>query len=166
MNQHLITRCQKTDASVLNLGNSKVFLRPFDSTSFDSETIFNNLYRCPKNGIADTSKCTYDSPTGISQPHFLNADPSYLHEIQGLFPEKEKHSFFLDVHPVRRNFSYWKYWILWQLLGITGKINVGIQINVRIRKDNQVDFLKNMTRDDFWFPVIWFSAVSSSIQGY
>ena len=75
-----------------------------DPSTFDYSIPENTCFclesGCPKNGLADTSKCTYDSPTAISQPHFLNADPSYLLGIQGLDPDEEKHSFFMDVHPV------------------------------------------------------------------
>ena len=33
-----------------------------------------------------------DIPAAVSLPHFLDADPSLRDNIEGLYPDKEKHS--------------------------------------------------------------------------
>jgi scavenger receptor class B, member 1 len=43
-----------------------------------------------------------DLPIAISQPHFFNADPSLLNEVEGMKPEREKHQTILDVQPVKK----------------------------------------------------------------
>ena len=37
----------------------------------------------------------------MSFPHFYNADPFYLSQVDGLNPVKEKHEFFMAFEPVR-----------------------------------------------------------------
>lgn len=75
-----------------------------DETAFDYSAEENQCYcpenGCDKNGVGDTSSCLFDSPGGISQPHFLNADPSYLNHSRGLSPDPQVHSFNMDIHPV------------------------------------------------------------------
>ena len=41
------------------------------------------------------------APAFVSFPHFYAADPILLDDVEGLMPDEEKHSFFLDVVPVR-----------------------------------------------------------------
>lgn len=75
-----------------------------DQSAFDYDREENQCYcpedGCHKNGVGDTSSCLFDSPGGISQPHFLNAHHSYLNNLQGLEPDPKKHSFNMDIHPV------------------------------------------------------------------
>lgn len=39
-------------------------------------------------------------PAAMSMPHFLNADPSLLDEVEGLHPDPEKHSTKVILQPV------------------------------------------------------------------
>lgn len=41
-----------------------------------------------------------DIPAAVSQPHFYNADPSLLNEVDGMKPDKEKHRTILAMNPV------------------------------------------------------------------
>lgn len=41
------------------------------------------------------------APAFVSFPHFYAADPSLLSGVYGLHPEEEKHSFYMDLVPVR-----------------------------------------------------------------
>lgn len=36
----------------------------------------------------------------MSFPHFFNADPFYLNQVDGMKPLKEKHEFFMAFEPV------------------------------------------------------------------
>ncbi|XP_074061487.1 scavenger receptor class B member 1 isoform X2 [Macrotis lagotis] len=55
---------------------------------------------CLASGIQNMSSCQFNAPLFLSQPHFYNADPMLLEDVIGLHPDKEKHSLFLEVHPV------------------------------------------------------------------
>jgi scavenger receptor class B, member 1 len=41
-------------------------------------------------------------PAAVSQPHFFNADPSLLNEVEGMKPEAAKHQTILDIQPVTK----------------------------------------------------------------
>ena len=75
-----------------------------DETNFDYSIQENKCFcpedGCPKKGIGDTSSCLFNTPGAISQPHFLNADKSYLKLLRGLNPDPHKHSSYMDIHPV------------------------------------------------------------------
>ncbi|KAM9099726.1 scavenger receptor class B member 1 isoform X1 [Sarcophilus harrisii] len=55
---------------------------------------------CMVSGIQNMSTCQFNAPLFLSHPHFYDADPVLLDSVIGLHPSKEKHSLFLDVHPV------------------------------------------------------------------
>ena len=38
----------------------------------------------------------------MSWPHFYQADPRLLQDVEGLQPDRDKHQFQLDILPVRR----------------------------------------------------------------
>lgn len=42
---------------------------------------------CYKKGGFDVFKCM-GAPVSVTNPHFYNADPSYLSRVEGLYPEK------------------------------------------------------------------------------
>ena len=42
------------------------------------------------------------SPLMMSWPHFYQADPRLLRDVEGLQPDRDKHQFQLDILPVRR----------------------------------------------------------------
>lgn len=44
-----------------------------------------------------------DIPAAVSLPHFLNADPSLLEEVDGLHPDKEKHETYVILQQVSVN---------------------------------------------------------------
>ncbi|KAI1309004.1 Protein croquemort [Halotydeus destructor] len=113
--------------------------------SIDSNKCYCDDGECPKNGIHNTSACTFDSPAAVSMAHFLYADESYVQRVDGLSPDKDKHGFLMDVHP---------------MLGIAGNIAVRMQINVAVRRDEHVDWTKDMKEDIIYYPVLWFSATA------
>lgn len=52
-----------------------------------------------------------DIPAAVSLPHFLDADPSLLEDIEGLKPDREKHESFAILQQVN-NIKYLKNTIL------------------------------------------------------
>lgn len=100
-------------------------------------------YGCPKNGVADVSQCTFDTPSAASLPHFLHGDPWYLNQVKGLSPNSTQHSFSLKIHPK---------------LGIMVDVNIGFQVSIIIRKDPQIEAFKNLTSDITYLPIFWFHA--------
>lgn len=53
-----------------------------------------------------------------------------------------------------------------QMLGVATRLEVGVQINLIIRREPGINFLQNMTTDELWLPILWFSAVSNPKRIY
>ena len=51
-------------------------------------------------GLFNMSACQFGSPTLMSWPHFFEADPKLLKDIEGLEPVQQKHQFYIDLQPV------------------------------------------------------------------
>lgn len=47
-----------------------------------------------------------DAPVYLSFPHFYNADPKLLEDVEGLSPDQEKHETFLKIQPVSFKFQF------------------------------------------------------------
>lgn len=61
---------------------------------------------CVPLGLFNVSACKFGTPGFISFPHFYNADPFYLDQVEGLKPEKDKHQFFISYEPVVYDIFY------------------------------------------------------------
>ncbi|XP_063909506.1 lysosome membrane protein 2 [Zophobas morio] len=73
--------------------------------------------KCPLKGLGSLSPCYYDIPIMISQPHFYNAHPVLLQQIEGMQPNKEDHD---------------SYFVLQPQLGVPIEASLKIQINLDI----------------------------------
>jgi len=93
---------------------------------------------CAPEGLFNVSACHGGSPMLLSWPHFYNADPKLLENIDGLKPEQEKHEFQIDILPQ---------------IGVGLRAAVRMQINLFIEVDG-VQKLENAT--DAYVPIIWF----------
>ena len=51
-------------------------------------------------GVFNVSICQYGSPVMLSWPHFFQADPKLIRDVEGLSPNKEKHQFHIELQPV------------------------------------------------------------------
>lgn len=114
-----------------------------------SPDIFNNLsekgfcpnsFNCLPNGVFNVSQC-YGGNGYISQPHFLNADKSYLKAIDGLKPNTSKHDMILKFEP---------------LTGVALNGHIRFQVNFLLQKSNYFNLLKNLHINNLIFPVMWF----------
>ncbi|XP_026673860.1 scavenger receptor class B member 1-like isoform X2 [Ceratina calcarata] len=55
--------------------------------------------KCLKKGLSDMTPCYYSIPAAMSLPHFLDADPSLLEDVEGLNPDPEKHNTTIILEP-------------------------------------------------------------------
>lgn len=56
---------------------------------------------CVPSGLFNVSSCRFGTPVFMSFPHFYNADPYYLDQVEGMKPDKEKHQFHISYEPVK-----------------------------------------------------------------
>ena len=105
-------------------------------------------FSCFKSGVMNLENCkrvvdeggeiTYP-PLALSQPHFYNADQSFRDAVRGLNPQKEKHEFYMDIVPE---------------FGFPLAIMPRFQLNLVLRRENDVDALKNMEAEVV-LPFLW-----------
>lgn len=62
--------------------------------------------------------CRFGAPVFMSYPHFYQADPFYLNQVEGLKPSKDKHEFYMIFEPTT---------------GVTLEVSARMQINLLIR---------------------------------
>lgn len=55
---------------------------------------------CLPSGVFNLTNCRYGSPVLMSLPHYYNADPYYINQVEGLHPSRDKHEFFIALEPV------------------------------------------------------------------
>lgn len=91
-------------------------------------------------GVFNVSACQFGSPVMLSWPHFFQASPKLLKDVEGLSPNKEKHQFSIDVQPKVGN-------------GLSGRIRS--QINIKMSKIDDVKQAEGLR--DILLPVVWFS---------
>ena len=63
-------------------------------------TLPDNPLNCKIDGIFDASPCYHDVPIMYSAPHFYKGNPILQQSIEGLNPDPELHSSYVDVEPV------------------------------------------------------------------
>lgn len=51
-----------------------------------------------------------DAPVYLSFPHFYNADPRLLDDVEGLSPDQEKHETFFKIQPVSIQYNIFFYY--------------------------------------------------------
>ncbi|KAL9852873.1 lysosome membrane protein 2 isoform 3-T3 [Geothlypis trichas] len=74
---------------------------------------------CPGTGVLNVSVCKQGAPIFLSAPHFYQADPKFVEDIEGMHPRKEYHETFLDINP---------------LTGLVLQAAKRMQVNVHVRK--------------------------------
>ena len=93
------------DVTVDNEFEALRFVPQVNSLSGPDQVPENQCYcleePCLPSGLLDISGCQPGSPIYMSWPHFLHADPKVINGVQGLAPDEAKHSFIIDMLPVR-----------------------------------------------------------------
>ncbi|XP_075680085.1 protein croquemort-like isoform X3 [Dermatophagoides pteronyssinus] len=98
---------------------------------------------CPPNGLFDLGVCAQDSPVFASSPHFLFGDPLLLNNVDGLQPNIQKHLFNMEFD---------------DKFGIALKIDVKFQLNVMVKKSNEIEIMENWPNDyELYLPQFWFT---------
>nr|QNL15117.1 sensory neuron membrane protein 1 [Aulacocentrum confusum] len=77
---------------------AKNFLDP-PGMNPENECYCRKMKKCLKKGLSDLTPCYYNIPAAISLPHFLDADPSLLEDIDGLEPDPQKHGTKVIIQP-------------------------------------------------------------------
>ncbi|KAM7119945.1 platelet glycoprotein 4 isoform 2-T13 [Molossus nigricans] len=118
----------------------KAFASPIqnpDNHCFCTDREISN--NCTYYGILDISKCKDGKPVIISLPHFLHASPEVSEKIEGLRPNEEEHSTFLDVEPIT---------------GFTLQFAKRLQVNLLVKTSKKIDVLKRLT-SNYLVPILW-----------
>lgn len=90
-------------------------------------------------GVMNVSSCRYGTPVFMSFPHYYEADPYYLDQVDGLRPDKAKHEFYMTLEPKT---------------GIALDVAARFQINMLIRPVPNVAMYQEAPY--MFFPVLWF----------
>lgn len=101
----------------------------------------NENMKCFKSGVMNMEPCKREAqaPLALSMPHFYQADESFTNAVHGLKPEKEKHEFYMDIV---------------QKFGIPLAIVPKFQLNLVIRRDEDVPIIANMEKE-IVLPFLW-----------
>ncbi|XP_057587017.1 platelet glycoprotein 4 [Hippopotamus amphibius kiboko] len=119
---------------------SKAFASPLqnpDNYCFCTETIISK--NCTSSGVLDISKCKDGRPVYISLPHFLHASADIADPIEGLNPNEEEHSTYLDVEPIT---------------GFTLRFAKRLQVNMLVKPSKKIEALKQL-KYNYIVPVLW-----------
>ncbi|XP_035232826.1 sensory neuron membrane protein 2-like [Stegodyphus dumicola] len=91
-----------------------------------------------KSGTQDLSLCQFSAPVVLTFSHFYLLDPSYLQNVSGLSPDKEKHGSHIDVAPV---------------IGVSVDLCLRFQVNLKIQQVPNIDELEDINPGIY--PVFW-----------
>lgn len=103
---------------------------------------------CAPTGLLNAESCRMGSPAFISFPHYFNADPFLLDQIEGLSPAEDKHAFIMDIMPET---------------GTPVNVNARMQINMRVtpytgKGTGKIDILTKVP--DIYLPMVWFEELA------
>uniref|UniRef100_A0A1B0DID6 Uncharacterized protein n=1 Tax=Phlebotomus papatasi TaxID=29031 RepID=A0A1B0DID6_PHLPP len=99
-------------------------------------------------GLSDASKCYYDFPIVVSNPHFLNRSGEWMRKIEGMQPNKEDHESYVILEP---------------LLGVPLKECARSQSNIFIHKLSGFSNPDLQKFSDMVVPMFWGDVVSRII---
>lgn len=68
----------------------------------DNECFDTRDYNAIK-GLQNISPCQYGAPVYMSNPHFYQADPQLLNDVEGLTPNRSAHETYFKIQPVSRS---------------------------------------------------------------
>jgi len=130
------------DDSVFDNGTKYPEKRCFCSKSqlIGATDISASVEECVPSGVRSISKCRFGAPAFISFPHFYKADPSYLSDIEGLYPRQNLHEFYIAIEPYT---------------GIPLDVKARMQINILLRPYENSKLFKDIPR--VMVPILWFT---------
>uniref|UniRef100_W8B820 Protein croquemort n=2 Tax=Ceratitis capitata TaxID=7213 RepID=W8B820_CERCA len=115
--------------------------RMVDNGTLYPENVCHCNGKCVPSGLINISSCWFGSPMFLSYPHFHDADPTYLSQVDGLKPEKDKHELYLVLEPKS---------------GLLLDMAARLQSNILIEPIAHFKLFKNKRR--IFFPLFWFEA--------
>ncbi|XP_078257889.1 lysosome membrane protein 2-like [Rhinoraja longicauda] len=93
---------------------------------------------CLGTGLLNVSICRQGAPIILSSPHFYQADPKYIDDIEGMHPNKINHETYLDINP---------------LTGLLVRAAKRVQINVYV--EQVIEFRQTGNVQSLVFPVMY-----------
>ncbi|CAG9819613.1 unnamed protein product [Phaedon cochleariae] len=90
-------------------------------------------------GVRNVTLCKFGAPALISFPHFYNADPYYLQDIDGLKPDASKHEMYLSLEP---------------RTGLPLKVRAAFQLNLQVEEIVGITLLEKVGKK--LMPAFWF----------
>ncbi len=95
-------------------------------------------------GVFGLGPCRQEAPVFMSQPHFYQADPYYVRELEpgSLDPNQGKHETVFNVEPSS---------------GLPVDVTARFQVNFYIKKIGNMEIFQHM-RDQIMFPTVWFES--------
>lgn len=113
--------------------------RTFDNgTKYPEQKCFNIGDLAPA-GVTNISACRFGTPAFMSFPHFYAADPSFVVDVDGVHPSKDKHEFYIVIEPTT---------------GIPLEVAARVQLNMLIRPVPNVGLYKEAPT--VFLPMLWF----------
>lgn len=104
---------------------------------------------CIPSGALNISSCKWGAPAFLSLPHFYLADPSYIENIDGMKPNKEKHELSIAIEPKT---------------GVPLNVNAQLQLNLLVQHDDKMSMFKNVKTT--FVPMLWFAQEAYLTDGY
>ncbi|XP_041358901.1 platelet glycoprotein 4-like [Gigantopelta aegis] len=95
---------------------------------------------CMASGVLNVSVCRNGSSGTLSFPHFLGADPDVIHGVDGLHPNSEQHSSFIDIEPTT---------------GLPFQMVFRFQVGIHITNNSIIKGLHNIR--SLHMPIVWFN---------
>ncbi|XP_075153536.1 protein peste-like [Haematobia irritans] len=113
-------------------------------SSFDNGTLnaANKCYchgECLPHGVFNVSSCYFGLPVMVSKPHFMDADPMFAGEVEGMAPNRTWHETSIILEP---------------RTGLVIQLKGRLQLNVYIRPTTHIKSFP--TKRKMLFPVVWF----------
>ncbi|XP_075230022.1 sensory neuron membrane protein 2-like isoform X2 [Lycorma delicatula] len=92
---------------------------------------------CLPDGAIDISSCL-DVPVIVTKPHFLDSSSLFSDKVDGLEPDEEKHSTFIDIEPKT---------------GVPLQGYERLQINIKMENISTIKIMRNLP--NLLFPLMW-----------
>ncbi|KAM6437617.1 platelet glycoprotein 4 isoform 3-T20 [Liasis olivaceus] len=100
---------------------------------------------CTMGGIIDISSCKEGTPVYITLPHFLHGSKQLFKNVEGMKPNVEEHTTFLDVEPIT---------------GFVMHFAKRLQLNLLVRPNSKITPLKKVN-ESFVFPILWLNETAT-----